>query len=138
MKHSSCFQNFPVSIICVPYWRFANKTRWVITHLGDGPLYEALSMLFDINQKVVVRKKHIRLSNKSVPLSDWINQHCFTGEILSITDSEYVIGKVDSTSFYGGEYNETHHVAKDFLEYEIQPLRAEPVFQTDPLAISMF
>ena len=94
-------------------------------------------MSFKMNQKVVVRKKRIRLSHESISLSDWISNHCFTGEILSITETEWVIGKIDSVSFFSGRYEELYRIARDSVEYDVQAVRAEPVFQTDPFAIAM-
>ena len=94
-------------------------------------------MSFTMNQKVVVRKKRIRLSHESISLSDWMNNHCFTGEILSINEKEWVIGKIDSVSFFSGRYEEFYRIDRDSLEYDVQALRAEPVFQTDPFAIAM-
>ena len=106
--------------------------RW-----GDGPLNEALSMQFRLHQKILVRKTRHHVSRKKLSLSEWIDKCCFTAEVVAISENNIGVVKLDTEGFYGKKDRKLIWMSLDTLDYDLVPLLTEPVYQTDPLAISV-
>lgn len=96
-------------------------------------------MKFKKNQEVLIRKKERSHRDKNIPLDEWINQNSFTGEILDVSENAISILAIRETSIYADDVDEEIHIMTiSFDEYDVQPLRVAPVYQTDPMAISMY
>lgn len=96
-------------------------------------------MHFDKHQMVIVRKNRSTCRDKTVSLQDWLSEHQFTGTVLAANDNLVEVCKLDSASLYGkGDDSDVLTIDLDSDEYDIQPLRTEPSFQLEPMAIAMF
>lgn len=95
------------------------------------------STQFTEHQMVIVSKKSVRPRDKTISLQDWIAEHQFTAFVLSVNDNLIEVAKLDSETLYfkANQASITLNTASD--EYDIQPLRTEPFFQSDAMAIAM-
>lgn len=92
-----------------------------------------------VNQKVIVRKNRDPLSEQKLSLSERINQYQFTGEVLSINENTIEVCKLTAQSLYGkGDEKDILVFNTHSEEYDIQPLRTEACFQSEPRAIGIF
>ncbi len=95
-------------------------------------------MKFSIKQKINVRRNQRTLGDKPIPLREWVTHHNFVGEVLAINESTIEVCKIDSKSLYGkGEDKEVFLINTDSGEYDLTPLRVDPLFQTETRAIHM-
>lgn len=95
-------------------------------------------MKFKKNQEVLIRKKERSLKDRNIPLDEWINQNHFTGEILDVDENSISILAIRKMSIYAQDVDEEIHIMTiSFDEYDVQPIRVEPVYQTDPMTITM-
>lgn len=95
-------------------------------------------MIFEIGQKVLVRKTRVSFSEKPISLNEWITRHCFSGEVLDVQENAVKVCKLNSQSLYGkGDDREILSLDVSSDEYDVQPLRTPPLFQPDPMAITM-
>ena len=96
-------------------------------------------MKFKKNQEVLVRKKERPLSDRNIPLDEWINKNSFTGEVLDVDENTISILTVRAMSIYAQDVDEEIHIMTiSFDEYDVQPIRVAPLYQTDPMAINMY
>lgn len=95
-------------------------------------------MKFEKNQEVLIRKKERPIGDRDIPLNEWISQNSFTGEILDIGENTISILTVRKMSIYAKDVDEEIHIMTINLdEYDVQPVRVAPLYQTDPMAITM-
>lgn len=95
-------------------------------------------MKFKKNQEVLVRKKEREIGDRNIPLDEWISQNSFTGEILDVSEHTISILTVRKMSIYAKDVDEEIHIMTINLdEYDVQPIRVAPLYQTDPMAITM-
>lgn len=96
-------------------------------------------MKFKKDQKVLVRKKERLHKDRNMPLDEWINNNSFTGEVLEIGENTISILTVRTISIYAKDVDEEIHIMTINLdEYDVQPIRVAPLYQTDPMAINMY
>jgi len=96
-------------------------------------------MKFKKNQKVLIRKKVKSLRGKGVSLDEWLNENCFKADVLDVHENAISILKIRTVSIYAEDVDEEIQIMTiNFDEYDVQPVRVEPLYQTDPMAITMY